>query len=133
MEGVFSLERKMNNSVNSRKNAAKAERQQRKVEAGIVQAQFPEVTGVVISMINNQRGIQKSLPRVINFYPGSYALFKIDCLNKECVDGGFDLTQVITGMIRNRRESAKGDIRCEGNCPSANHSTIAYEVAIQYT
>jgi len=123
----------MNNSMNSKKNAARTERQQRKLDAGFVEAQFPEVTGVVISMIYNQRGIQKSLPRVINFYPGSYALFRIDCLNKECVDGGFDLTQVITGMIRNRREAAKGDLSCEGDCPSANHSTIAYEVAIQYT
>lgn len=122
----------MNNSMNSRRNAARIERQQRKIDAGFVEAQFPEVTGIVISMIYNQKGIQKSLPRVINFYPGSYALFRVDCLNKECVDGGFDLTQVITGMIRNRRESAKGDLSCKGDHPSASHSTIAYEVAIQY-
>ena len=122
----------MNNSMNHRKNASRMERQQRKVDAGLVDVQFPEVTGIVISMTYHQRGIQKSLPRVVNFFPGSYALFRIDCLNKECVDGGFDLTQVITGMIRNRREAARGDLSCEGNSPSANHSTIAYEVAIQY-
>jgi hypothetical protein len=59
-------------------------------------------------------------------------LFRVACLNKECVDGGFDLTQVITGMIRNRRGAAKGELCCEGNDPSAGHSTIVYEVAIQY-
>jgi hypothetical protein len=123
----------MNNSMNSRKNAARTERQQRKLDAGFVEAQFPEVTGIVINMIYNQKGIQKSLPRVVNFFPSSHALFRVDCLNKECVDGGFDLTQVITGMIRNRRKAAKGDLNCEGNCPSADHSTIVYEVAIQYT
>jgi len=123
----------MNNSMNTRKNAARLERRQRKLDAGLVDAQYPEVRGIVISMIYNQRGIQKSLPRVINFFPGSYALFRVDCLNKECIDGGFDLTQVITGMIRNRKEAAKGDLSCEGDGPSANHSTIAYEVAIQYT
>jgi len=118
--------------MNSRKNAARAERQQRKLDAGFMAAQFPEVASIVIRMIYSQRGIQKSLPRVVNFFPGSYALFRVDCLNKECADGGFDLTQVITGMIRNRREDSKGDLSCEGNGPSADHSTIAYEVAIQY-
>jgi len=123
----------MNNSMNSRKNAARVERQQRKVDAGFMVAQFPEVASIVVSMMYNQRGIQKSLPRVVNFFPGSYALFRIDCLNKECSEGGFDLTQVITGMVRSRREAAEGNLSCEGVGPSADHSTIAYEVAIQYT
>ena len=122
----------MNNSKNSKKNAARIERQQRKLDAGSMVAQYPEVTGIVINMIYSQRGILKSLPRVVNFFPGSSALFRIDCLNKECVSGGFDLTQVITGMIRNRRGAAKGDLSCEGDGPSADHSTITYEVAIQY-
>lgn len=123
----------MNYSVNSRKNAARIERQQRKLDAGLMDIHFPEVAGIVISMSYNQRGIQKSLPRVVNFFPGSYALFRVDCLNKECVDGGFDLSQIIKGMIRNRKEVTKGDLSCEGDGPSAGHSTIAYEVSIQYT
>ncbi len=131
MEEAFYLKGgKMNYST---KKAQREEKQQRKLEAGFMEAQFPEVAGIVISMIYNQRGIQKSMPRVVNFFPGSYALFRIECLNKECLDGGFDLSQVITGMIRNHKEAAKGDLICEGNSTSANHSTIAYEVAIQYT
>lgn len=119
--------------MNSRKNAARTERLQQRVEAGFVSAHFPEVASIVISMVYNQKGIAKSLPRIVNFFPGSYALFRVDCLNKECNDGGFDLTQVITSMIGNRREAAKGDLTCEGNGPSADHSAIVYEVAIQYT
>ena len=122
----------MNNTVNSRKNAARMEKTQRNIDAGFVKAQFPEISGIVINMIYNQRGIQKSLPRVVNFFPGSYAVFRIDCLNKDCVAGGFDLTQVITGMIRNRREASRGDLSCEGDGPSAGHSSIAYEVSIEY-
>ena len=123
----------MNNSMNARKNAARLARRQRKEDAGFMAAQFPDVAGIVIKMKYSQRGMQKSLPRVINFFPDSYALFRIDCLNKECVDGGFDLTQVITEMIRNRSKVSKGDLGCEGYDPSAGHSTIAYEVAITYT
>jgi len=123
----------MNNSMNTRKNAARMERRQRKLDAGLVDTQFPEVAGIVVNMVYNQKGIQKSLPRVVNFFPSSSALFRIDCLNKECVDGGFDLTQVITGMIKNHRGAAKGELSCEGDSPSSDHSTIAYEVAIKYT
>jgi len=122
----------MNNSMNSRKNAARVEKLQRRVDAGFVATHFPEVASIVISMTYNQRGIAKSLPRTVNFFPDSYALFRVDCLSKECVDGGFDLTRVITGMIRNHKVAAKGDLCCEGNGSSADHSAIVYEVAIQY-
>lgn len=117
----------------NRKNAARTERLQQRIDAGFVSAHFPEVACIVISMMYNQQGIAKSLPRVVNFFPGSPAFFRIDCLNKDCSDGGFDLTQVLNSMIRNRREAAKGKLSCEGDGASADHSTIAYEVAIQYT
>ena len=122
----------MNTGIQNKKNA-REERLQRKVDAGFVATHYPEVASIVISMTYNQKGIGKSLSRTVNFFPGSYALFRVDCLNKECVDGGFDLTQVIDAMIRNRRGTAKGDLCCEGNGPSFDHSAIAYEVAIQYT
>jgi hypothetical protein len=132
VEGAPHERGKMINSMNSRRNAAKAEKQQRKIDAGFMAARFPEVADIVVRMMYSQRGVQKSLTRSVHFSPDSYAVFWVDCLAKECVDGGFDLTQVITGMIRNRREAAQGELSCEGEGPSANHSTIAYEVAIQY-
>ena len=122
----------MNNSMNSRRNAARAERLQRRLDAGSVATHYPEVASIVISMIYNQKGLRTSLPRVVNFFPSSSALFRVDCLNKECLDGGFDFTQVITEMIRKRREAAKGDLSCEGDCASADHAAVVYEVAIQY-
>jgi hypothetical protein len=132
MEGAFSYGRNMNNSINNRKNVARTERMQQRLDAGLVATHFPEVASIVISMIYSQRGLQKSLPRIVNFFPGSYALFRVGCLNKDCVDGGFDLTQVITAMVQNRKEAAKGELSCEGNGTSADHSAIVYEVAIQY-
>jgi hypothetical protein len=122
----------MNNSVNSRKSAARTERLQQRVDAGFVSAHFPDVDSIVINMMYSQRGIQKSLPRIVNFFPGSYALFRIDCLNKDCVGGGFDLTKVITAMIGNRKETAKGELSCEGNGSSSDHSAIVYDVTIKY-
>jgi hypothetical protein len=125
----------MNNSINRRKSAARTERIQRRLDAGFVAAHYPEVASIVINMVYDQRGVTKSLPRVMNFSPSSCALFKVDCLNKDCADGGFDLTRVITGMIRNRRQMSTGDISCEGSgsSPSVGHSAITYKLTIQYS
>lgn len=119
--------------MNIKKNAARTQRLQERVEAGVVSAHFPEVKSIVISMMYNQRGIAKSLPRTVNYSPDSSAFFRIDCLNKDCAEGGFDLTQVLNSMIKNRREAAKGELSCEGNGASTDHSDIVYKVDIKYT
>ncbi|RJQ19888.1 MAG: hypothetical protein C4560_05805 [Nitrospiraceae bacterium] len=113
--------------MNNRKNTARRELQQQRLDAGFVSSHYPEVASIVINMMYDQRGT-KSLSRIVNFFPGSYAFFKVACLNNDCVDGGFDLTQVITSMIRNHNKASNGNLSCE----SAEHSTIAYEIAIQY-
>jgi hypothetical protein len=123
----------MNHTMNSKKNAVRIERIQHKRDAGIVSTHFPEVAGIVINMTYNQRGIKQSLQRTVNFFPSSCALFRIDCLSKDCVDGGFDLTQVITTMIGNRKEAARGKLNCDGNGSPDDHSNIVFEVAIQYS
>ena len=101
--------------MNYRRNPIRMERAQQRLDAGTVSDQFPDVAGIVISMIYNQKGIKKSLQRTVNYSPGSYAFFKVDCLNKGCGDGGFDLTQVVTTMAeaterRQRENSVAGAI-----------------------
>lgn len=123
----------MKYNANSRKNAARNERLNQRVEAGFVAAQFPEVKNIVINMIYNQVGLNKALLRTVNFFPDSYAFFRVDCINRDCADGGFNLTEVIKKMVSQHKEAAKGELSCEGNGPSAGHSAIAYKVAIQYS
>ena len=109
----------------------KQEMMQQRREAGSVATQFPEVENIVMNMTYNQHGA-RSILRTFHFTPGSYAFFIVNCLRKDCVDGGFDLTQVITTMIRNRRVEGKGTLICKGADSSTSHSDIVYEVAIQY-
>jgi hypothetical protein len=118
--------------MNNSKNTAMQERMQQRREAGSVAAHFPEVADIIMNMTYNQHGA-KSILRTFHFTPNSYAFFIVNCLRKDCVDGGFDLTQVITEMIRNRRAEVKGSLSCKGTDSSTNHSAIVYEVAIQYT
>jgi hypothetical protein len=124
-------ERYMNN-----KHTAMTEKRQemmrQKCEAGSVATRFPEVASIIVNMTYNQKGA-RSILRTFHFTPDSYAFFVVNCLRQDCVDGGFDLTQVVTAMIRNRKADAKGTLNCKGTDSSTSHSDIVYEVAIQYT
>jgi hypothetical protein len=122
----------MNNNKHAAMMEKKQEIMQQRRESGSVATHFPEVVNIVMHMTYNQRGA-KSIVRTFNFTPSSYAFFIVNCLRQDCVDGGFDLTQVITTMIRNRRMEVKGSLSCTGTDSSTNHSDIVYEVAIQYT
>jgi hypothetical protein len=67
----------------------------------------------------------------VNFFPTSFALFRVECLSKECSEGGFDFTGIINSMIGNRKITSSGELGCKGG-PAVDHSAIVYEVAIQY-
>jgi hypothetical protein len=121
----------MNNSKNAARMEKRQEMMQQRREAGSVATHFPGVAEIVMNMTYNQRGA-KSILRTFHFTPDSDAFFIVNCLRQDCVDGGFDLTQVITAMIVNRRAEVKGELSCKGADSSTSHSDIAYEVAIQY-
>ena len=116
-----------------RNNQAGIERNQRRLDAGLLSRHYPEVASIVISMMYKQNGIAHPIQRIINFFPGSYAFFNIDCLSDDCVDGGFDMSRIIHSMIRNHSELSKGELGCDDSGPRPDHSNIVYKVAIQYT
>jgi len=121
--------------MNTNKHTSMIEKRQEMMhqrrEAGSVASRFPEVASIVMNMSYKQKGITPIL-RTFHFTPNSYAFFIVNCLREDCVGGGFDLTEVITAMIRNRKVGTKGALCCRGTDSSASHSDIAYEVTIQY-
>jgi len=116
---------------NREKNAAKEYRQQQKIDSGLMSELFPEVKCIVIDIQYTQKGLRDIMPRTVNFYPGSYAFFRVDCLSKECVEGGFDFTTILRKMIKNRAMASNGEISCKGGA-AESHSSISYNVEIQY-
>jgi hypothetical protein len=116
----------------SRNNQVRIDKNQQRLEAGLVSEHFPGVASIVISMMYKQKGVANPVHRILNFSPGSYAFFRIDCLSSDCVDGGFELTQIINSMIRNHSEAIKGELGCDDSGPRADHSNIVYKIAIQY-
>jgi len=119
--------------TNSEKNAARREKTQQKLESGLISEHFPKVSNIVIDVTNSYGKINPiTVLRTLNFWPNSYAYFNIECLSKGCLDGGYDLDQVITMMIRTRKKSEEGELVCDGNNISFDHSNIHYKINIRY-
>lgn len=111
--------------------AAKSEKAQQKIEAGFVSEIFPKVTKIAISMQYSQTGVLAPLSRTVNFFPGSSAVFKMNCLCSECVEGVFDFTKIISAMVRTHKTISKGEISCE-SCSAPACSDVAYSIKMEY-
>jgi len=42
------------------------------------------------------------------------SLFLVDCPNKECIGGNFDLSSELAQAVDQHRQTATGEIRCQG-------------------
>ncbi len=116
--------------------AKKELNKQTRVDAGLVSDRFPGVSGIVIQMIYYRKLANPvHMIRTINFFPTSYAYFNMECMMKECVDGGFNLASVISSLVKKHKKLVKGKMVCRGECESlaSHHASISYEINIQYS
>lgn len=118
-------------SRRARAMAAKAEKKQQKIEAGRVSELFPRVAEISILMQYSQTGVLEPLSRRVNFFPGSAAVFKVNCLCPECIEGAFDFTRTISEMVKARKTASKGKISCD-NCSAPECTNVEYAVMIKY-
>lgn len=122
--------------ANRQHHSAKAElNRQNRLAAGLVSERFPKVDTIVINLTYYQKGVNPILMvRTINVSPSTYAYFNMDCMIRDCVGGGFDLTPIITRMVKDHKKSAKGKLVCEGKNDglAPDHASIAYEITIQF-
>ena len=113
------------------KMAAMAEKKQQRIDASLVSEVFPGVSKISIGMLYNKTGVLEPLSRTVNFFPGSLAIFRVNCLCSECVEGGFDFTGIIGSMIGSRKTASKGKISCD-SCSTPECLDVAYTVTIKY-
>ncbi|MBI5641106.1 MAG: hypothetical protein HZA17_11835 [Nitrospirae bacterium] len=122
--------------ANRYNHAAKmAVKKQDRIDAGLISERFPEVSNIVVHMKYYRQGMEPILMvRTVNFSPSGYAYFHMECMTKGCTDGGFDLTKVIAGMIKNRSKSLKGKLVCDGSGKDVTprHANIEYEISIAF-
>ncbi len=106
----------------------------KKIAAGLISDHFPGVSEIVFRLTYYQRGQHPVLMvRTLNFLPTDYAYFHMDCMREECNNGGYDLTPVVTGLVRNRKKTVKGKLCCGGKngTLAPGHASIAYEVSVK--
>lgn len=122
--------------MNRHDYAAKMElKKQNNISAGLVSERFPAVSGMVIHMTYYRKAhIPLLMVRTVNVFPTSYAYFKMDCMIKGCKGGGFDLTPVVSGMVKTHRKESKGTIVCRGDADvlEAGHASVEYAAVITY-
>jgi hypothetical protein len=122
--------------VNKHKYAAKmAQKKLNRIAVGIVSDRFPEVAGIVINMTYFQNGPNPVLmERKVNIFPESDAYFVMGCMTRGCRSGGYDLTNVVKNMVKNRTASKKGALTCAGevDAPVDNHASIEYEISVKF-
>ena len=103
--------------------------------AGLVSDRFPSVAGMVITMTYYQRSVKSPLMiRTVNIYPTSYANFKMTCMTKGCIDGGYELSAIVEKMVKTQTKVSKGSLLCAGNAdtPSNGHAHMEYKAVIEY-
>jgi len=95
---------------------------QRRVATGLIGERYPDVLELVFelqyedpdgSAINPS--YQRPRPRREVRGPQASALFTFPCIeNRECIDGGFDLTRTLDRMLRARQPQHTASLSCQG-------------------
>ena len=104
--------------------------------AGLVSERMPAVSSIVLRMTYLQKASDPVLmKRIVHFLPNDYACFRMDCVREECSNGGFDLTPIVSSLVKTRKKVVTGKIVCNGKSDSlrTGHASIAYEVSVEYS
>src|SRR5438309_960348 len=89
---------------------------QRVLESGSLSARFPKLKSLRAQLSyhppdGSGRGAQ--IKYTVNL-DHAKSVFRFDCLNKECVRGDFDLSEVLAQAVGARRTASIGEMRCQG-------------------
>jgi len=108
---------------------------QNRFDAGPMSALFPDVSSLIIRMeYFGREAAAPVMTRTVNFSSSAHAYFHMSCMMRGCQKGGFDLTDIITDMIRNHKRTNKGMLACEGTGKDITpaHVMIHYEISMTY-
>lgn len=100
---------------------------------------FPDVEQIQIAYEVEHRsafGISKE-SHTATYGPEQTNNFTIDCLNRECTSGFFDLKNEIWSMMHSKQTDLSGEMRCNGSeAPDHMHQScggsLKYTITISY-
>lgn len=110
-------------------------RDKRRNAAGLVSERYPRVSDIVITMTYFHKAADPVLmKRTMNISPENHADFFMECMIGNCENGGFDLTPIISGLIKKKKKSSTGTMDCKGKNGklASDHASLSYEISVKY-
>lgn len=65
--------------------------------------------------------------------PSKYAAFDVHCFRDQCIDGGFDLSDIVFSMLQSREVKKRGRLTCQGRIGPVGSFTCLYELHYEIT
>jgi hypothetical protein len=117
-------------------DAFKRQREARRrayAEAGCLRERFPDVEQVILEItFTDRRGIGTYSSQLHTFSPSAKAFFEVACPRTLCIDGGFDLANIILGMLARDGSTSTGTLECNGWLDPAHTETAHCILQMHY-
>jgi hypothetical protein len=113
--------------------AARAQdRREREDGARRLQAEVPELVSLQFSMEERSDTTTVSQPKYTRhiMVATAPALFLVPCGDRNCVDGGHDVTSQVMRALQSHKTSFEGTDSCSGSLGSANCSRVLHYTAV---
>ena len=89
---------------------------QRIMDSGSLAARFPKLKSLKADLTYHPPdGVARSaqIKYAVNL-DHAKSVFRFDCLNKECICGDFDLSELLAQAVAKRHTTLIGEMRCQG-------------------
>src|SRR5262249_6421103 len=108
------------------------DRRQREDEARRLTAEVPNLASLSIEIEERRAGgliVEATHTRRV-VVASAPALFELLCGDRDCKDGGHDVTRAIMGALKERKTRFEGEDACHGSVGSANCARVLKYVGI---
>jgi hypothetical protein len=89
---------------------------QRVIESPTLAMKFPKLKSLRVDLefFPPDSGVRSSQIKYNVNLAHAKSVFRFDCLNKECIRGDFDLSEVLGAAVAKRKKIILGEMRCGG-------------------
>jgi len=85
------------------------------IRAGYIKDWYPQVKTLTFELnYRDPDGLAQPSSETYTRGPEHSAFLKIQCPYRECINGGYDLTELISDMLNNNKLECHGKVSCQG-------------------
>ena len=103
-------------------------------------AKFPELKALTVAFgYFTAQGVSRNSQIKYTVNPdNAKSVFRLDCMNSECIGGDFDLSAVVAQAVAARQATVTGEMICQGWLSKTTidrvhcHNILRYELSLTY-